>query len=427
MPNKEGGYGGYQQKEPRSRQVRSPGSGGVRRITPGQPVRPQQPAGRPASEQKNVYRAPYAPPSSELSDGWQLPPQPPQRSSSAQSGPADPARQSMRTAARKAREARRMRRRLTLIGTGLCILLASGVITALLPGEGTDSEAPMVEGDTSQLTTSAVAPLPYAGESGDGAQSETKDWGDVGPARQEETYTYTARPEDPTAVPEFGKVDLSWFDDAAFLGDSLTVGYTTYDIDVGSALICAYEGASPNDIVNRTTMNSEVRGEEIPLDVLSQAQPKKLYVLLGANSLAYSTNNDEGFLNYYGRMLDELRSALPDTTIFVQSVLPVQAEVIGDMPGLSPERVSSINASLSAMAGEKGCLYLSLSEALVDESGYLKADYAQPDGLHLSVSGYSTWVNYLCTHVPYDKDNPYQVGSTYYLDDDLKQLISDLP
>lgn len=431
MPNREGRYGGYQPKEKQTRQVRAPGSGGVRRVSPEQqPITPQpaphRGAGtRPAPGKNNAYRAPYAPPTVDAADGWQRPPQPP-RAVPSQPDRENPARQSVRASARKARQNRRVRRRLTLIATGLCILLASGVITALLPGDGAETDTPAMEGDTSQLTASAVAPLPYAGDSG-GTQTETLDWGDVGPARQSENYTYTAAPEAPAAVPEFGKVDLSWFNDAAFLGDSLTVGYSDYDINVGDALICAYEGASPNDIVNRTTMTSNTRGDEIPLDVLSQAQPKKLYVLMGANSLAYSTENDEGFLNYYGRMLDALKEALPDTTIFVQSVLPVQAEVQDEMPGLTPDRVSSINASLSAMAAEKGCLYLALNEAFVDENGFLKADFAQPDGLHLSGSGYTAWVDYLRTHVPYDKDNPYQLGSTYYLSDEMRELLSDLP
>ena len=108
-------------------------------------------------------------------------------------------------------------------------------------------------------------------------------------------------------------------------------------------------------------------------------------------------------------------------------MLPVQAEVQETMPGLTPDRVNSINASLSALAAEKGCLYLSLCDAMVDENGSLRSDYAQPDGLHLSGSGYSAWVDYLCTHVPYDKDNPYQMGSTYYLTDEMRELLSDLP
>lgn len=79
------------------------------------------------------------------------------------------------------------------------------------------------------------------------------------------------------------------------------------------------------------------------------------------------------------------------------------------------------------MAAEKGCYYLALNEVFTDDSGYLISDYAQPDGLHLTVSGYSAWVDYLCTHIPYDKDNPYQLGSEYYLSDEMRQLLSDLP
>ena len=60
MPNKEGGYGGYQRKPDRQRQVRAPGSsGGVRRVPPrrrrpqpdapqpGRAERQQRPAARP--------------------------------------------------------------------------------------------------------------------------------------------------------------------------------------------------------------------------------------------------------------------------------------------------------------------------------------------------------------------------------------------
>lgn len=166
---------------------------------------------------------------------------------------------------------------------------------------------------------------------------------------------------------------------------------------------------------------------EVALDVLSGAQPAKLYLLMGANALAYQTGNDEGFLSYYGQMLDELKAALPNTAIYVQSVLPVRSDVAAEMPGLTPERVASINASLQTMAAEKGCYYLALTEALCDENGYLNTSYAEQDGLHLTVSGYNAWVDYLCTHVPYDKDNPYQIGSDYYLTDSMKTLLSDLP
>ena len=79
------------------------------------------------------------------------------------------------------------------------------------------------------------------------------------------------------------------------------------------------------------------------------------------------------------------------------------------------------------LCAERGCYYLDLNAEFADADGYLSAEFAQPDGVHLTVSGYSKWVSYLCTHLPYDKDNPYQPGSTYYLSDDMKNLLADIP
>ena len=44
----------------------------------------------------------------------------------------------------------------------------------------------------------------------------------------------------------------------------------------------AMRGISPNAVVNRATVTSPDRGEEVPLDVLAAAQPAKLYILIGS-------------------------------------------------------------------------------------------------------------------------------------------------
>lgn len=282
-------------------------------------------------------------------------------------------------------------------------------------------------------TKQLVAPLPYGGGSS-AVTAPALDWGTVGPARQTpaegETYTFTAAAAaaDPTYLPEFGRVDTSWFADAAFLGDSVTTGLyeSEYDISVGGALICGYTGVSPNTIVNRTVVTSADRGEEVPLDVLAGAQPAKLYILIGTNALV-GGGNDEGFLNYYARMLDELRAALPNTAFYVQSILPVTPAALEDAPGLSPERLQSINNGIHDLCAERGAYFLDLNAQFRDETGALQAEYAQPDGVHITVAGYSKWIDFLCRHTPYDRNNPYQAGSTYYLDDNVKNLLSDIP
>lgn len=354
----------------------------------------------------------------------QYPTAPPQRRA--------PTQEQRRAAARRRREIRRRRRRLAVLGTVGGVLVLSGIITVLLPKsvKGETEAAPLPTADPAG--TRLVAPLPYAGAGDSGSQNaQTLNWGTVGPQRQtaDTGYTYTALPAKPAALPEFGRVDTSWFADTAFLGDSLTAGFCAneYNIDVGGALICGYEGISPNTVVNRTTVTSPDRGEEVPLDVLAAAQPAKLYILIGTNALV-QPGNDDSFLAYYGKMLDDLRTALPDTTFYVQSVLTATQEKVSDsLPGLAPDRLAAINAAIQQLCAERGCYYLDLNAEFADDAGYLQTDFSQPDGVHLTVSGYSKWVNYLCTHVPYSKNNPYQAGSTYYLSDDMKNLLNDIP
>ena len=378
----------------------------------------REPVRRPHPEDRNTEK--YT-----MQGDWAVPNRqptpPPQRRT--------PTQEQRRAAARRRREQRRRRRQLAVAGTVGGILIVSGIITALLPPSVT-GEAPAES--AAPESTRLVAPIPYAGAGDSGGSTvQALNWGTVGPQKQtaDTGYTYTALPEQPTALPEFGRVDTSWFADAAFLGDSLTAGFCVneYNIDVGGALVCGYEGISPNTIVNRTTVTSPDRGEEVPLDVLAAAQPAKLYILIGTNALV-QPGNDDSFLAYYGKMLDDLREALPNTTFYVQSVLAAKQEKVADsLPGLAPDRLAVINTAIQQLCAERGCYYLDLNAEFADDAGYLAADFSQPDGVHLTVSGYSKWVSYLCTHVPYNKDNPYQAGSTYYLSDDMKNLLSDLP
>lgn len=106
------------------------------------------------------------------------------------------------------------------------------------------------------------------------------------------------------------------------------------------------------------------------------------------------------FLTYYRLMLDMLAQTIPNAKIYVQSITPVRPEVSSkeNHEGLNKERLCRINDELAAIALDKGCYYLNLWEALADENGDLKEEYAQPDGYHLKPAGYTAWVDYLCSH-----------------------------
>lgn len=311
-----------------------------------------------------------------------------------------------------ARRRRRFRRRLrgctVLAGCAACILLMAWVITAVIEGS---SRQPAASSQAASQGNGAaqelLAPLPMQGGS-------AVTLAQFGPALQTGEYTVVARDASVIRQPACGQVDLSYFADAAFLGDSLTEGFTEFNINLSGALVCGYVGVSPNAIVNRSTVKHVQRGEEVALDVLAAAAPKKLYVLLGTNTLV-TAGGEEGFLAYYGQMLDLLRQTLGDgCVIYVQSIPPVRPEALETRPGLESSRLRAVNEQLAQLAAEKGCCYLDLWEALADENGNLNADLAESDGVHLKAgSGYTAWVNYLRTHTKYASDSPWTPGSAY--------------
>ena len=209
-------------------------------------------------------------------------------------------------------------------------------------------------------------------------------------------------------------VDRSYFANVCFLGDSLTVGFSDYQINLSGALICGYTGVGPDAIVNRAAVKSPTRGQEVALDVLAAAQPKKLYILLGTNTLTTLGAADR-FLAYYGQMLDELRQTLgEDCIIYVQSIPPVRPAAAEKKPGVASDVLRSVNEQLAQLAASKGCVYLDLWETLADGEGNLKEMIAAPDGVHLSAgNGYGAWVTYLRNHAKYSASNPWIMGSAY--------------
>ena len=309
-----------------------------------------------------------------------------------------------------------------LVGAVAGILLVSFAITVILEhGQTPAEELPAVTANG--MAENILAPLPMQGE-GDSAADSTAPAADgssavtleqFGPARQT-AGAYSVKAYDSSVIrqPACGQVDLSYFSDAAFLGDSLTVGFSDYSINLGGALICGYTGVGPDAIVNRSAVKSSVRGQEVALDVLAAAQPKKLYILLGTNTLT-TVGAADRFLAYYGQMLDVLRQTLgEDCVIYVQSIPPVRPEAAVEKPGLASDIIRSVNEQLALLAADKGCVYLDLWETLADGEGNLKEVLAAPDGVHFSAgNGYGAWVTYLRNHAKYSADNVWTPGSAY--------------
>ena len=69
----------------------------------------------------------------------------------------------------------------------------------------------------------------------------------LGPVQQTDA-SYTQPSASLVALPEAGRVDMSYFDDALFIGDSLTRGFQEYSSGIPNAKYAAYLGAGPKPV-----------------------------------------------------------------------------------------------------------------------------------------------------------------------------------
>ena len=189
-------------------------------------------------------------------------------------------------------------------------------------------------------------------------------------------------------LPESAPVSDSWFSDALFIGDSLTMGYEAFSGMTEGEYLCR-TGLSVGGV-----FNIEEDGTSI-IDKSKQINPKKIYVLLGTNEYLVP-NNLENVVNKFRNLITTLKKNHPESYIFIQSIFPYSAkkEASGRIKNST---IASYNEELIKLAEELACFYVAPSEAVTDENGYLRPELTH-DGIHLNNKGCRLWAEYLRCH-----------------------------
>ncbi len=304
----------------------------------------------------------------------------------------------------KRRRARMIRRASVLLGSVVVILLlAWGITSIITAGQSAEPVAPSASAPTAS-GASAVA-------SGEPKPDNTA-WNFVGPVPQTINNMALLNPDyRMIALPENGRVDMSYFSTVTFVGDSLTQGFQIYSQGIPNAHYCAYKGIGPKQMYDGSIQRRQDGEQEIPMDALVASAPANVYIQLGANAMV--SLDDESILAYYREMLAAMRAALPpETGYYIQSLTPVRPD---NNPGFDINRILALNNRLAQMAFEENLYFLDLTEPLAGDDGFLREDFAGGDGYHLSPSGYAAWTDYLVTHTAYRPGTPYLEGSPFYI------------
>ena len=206
-----------------------------------------------------------------------------------------------------------------------------------------------------------------------------------------ETLPVLIQPAKPKIT--IGRVEDDYFNDALFVGDSLTYGLQAYKI-ITQASFVASIGVNLGTIGSPGTIEYADGSSFSMLEAIAnQHNPSKVYVMMGTNGINWLST--ETMIESYGHLLTYIRECFPDTIIYVQSILPAAYFVPERQPGLAPWKIEEYNRALQDLAEEKDAYFLDIHGLFVDEYGFLPMDIAANDGIHVGSSSYQRWYEYL--------------------------------
>ena len=195
-------------------------------------------------------------------------------------------------------------------------------------------------------------------------------------------------------VPNSGSsIGDEYFDDAAFVGDSITEGIKLYEV-MTNATVVAARGINLDNVFTDDQIRT-AQGNSTVMGALEAAEPKKIYIMFGANGVGWFT--EQHFTDVYTKFVQAVKEQHPDSQIYLQSILPVTQEFDDSREDISNDKINRYNELVVEIAEEQKVHYLDVASAFKDEKGCLPED-SNGDGMHFGNKYYQKWFDYLKSH-----------------------------
>ncbi len=173
-------------------------------------------------------------------------------------------------------------------------------------------------------------------------------------------------------------------DVVVFLGDSIT---QAQDWNI----LLRYRCIINFGVAGNTTDDIKAR-----LDLVMTTKPKKIFLMMGINDLL--RGKDVSYiLENYKVVLDRIRSESPDTTVYIESILPVNND-ISKVSTLESSKIIQINKELKLLSDGSTVFFIDLYPLFCGPDHKLYKQYSK-DGVHLTSEGYAVWKGVISRYV----------------------------
>ena len=176
---------------------------------------------------------------------------------------------------------------------------------------------------------------------------------------------------------EVFKQDTLRFNQIVFLGNSITEGGKDWNEKFGIV-----------GISNRGISGDSTDGVIARLNEIIHFSPKAIFLLIGINDIYNElTPSTDYVANNILKIIKRINQELPETKIFLQTILPVEKEVY-------KEKIIAVNGVIKTFVSKSKFEIIDLYSIFVNEEGKMKKELSY-DGVHLNDKGYSVWVDHI--------------------------------
>lgn len=202
---------------------------------------------------------------------------------------------------------------------------------------------------------------------------------------------YGTDPEYPVQEPPVGVKTESFFDDALFIGDAVTLKLSYYAASSGALGKAAFltRGSYGVNHALSDTMLLSYQGRDLKIEEAVQAtDAKKVFLMLGLNDVAL-LGVDKTAENWKS-LLDRLKTACPDVKFYIQSITPVWTDA--ETGTLTNANVDVCNERLEAAAKEAGCGYIDVAAYWKGLDGGFAPMYCSDAFTYPTDEGCAAWI-----------------------------------
>lgn len=267
-----------------------------------------------------------------------------------------------------------------------CLLLFSGCVSSDGKDESSESSTSSQSSESSQITSSSQQEDSQASESSESS------------AESSESNADSSEPSEPTS----GPVETSFYDDAVFIGDSVSLRLDMYcqahQGALGKAQFLTAGNLGSGNALEKVTSDSVhpyYQGEHMSVeDGVKASGAKKVFIMLGMNDVGLYGVEDS--VKNMETLTERILEKNPDAEIYLQSMTPMLTG--HERKVLNNENLDKYNAGLKELAKEKGYHFADVASVMKQEDGSLKPEYcSDPEGMgiHFTDAGAEAWIDYL--------------------------------